>query len=122
MSLASFWETSSKVISRKVWLASGIAWSITYRVAPVATVANASTGRSSRYGLTPHARRATASRSPESRPRPDRIPVSVAIGIVNPRPWGIRVSRMRPAAPQDTPLATSFSRSRITGGISRMNV
>ena len=29
---------------------------------------------------------------------------------------------IRPATCQDTPLATSISRSRMTGGISRMNV
>ena len=42
--------------------------------AAVATPASAGTGRSSRYGLTPQASSATASRSADSRPRPNQEP------------------------------------------------
>jgi hypothetical protein len=51
-----------------------------------------------------------------------RSPVKSDIGIVTPRPWGMSVRMMRPAACHVTPLATSVSSWRMTGGISSRNV
>ena len=55
-----------------------------------------STGRSSRSGLTPHARRATVSRSPDSRPNAIRSPARKAIGSVSPSACGRSVSSRNP--------------------------
>src|SRR5262249_41280346 len=95
---------------------------MTYRCAAAATTDTSSTGRSSRYGLTPQARSATASRSPDIRPSPMSSPTSSAIGMVSPSACGMRVIIIRSATPQGTPLATSASSCSMNGGISRMKV
>ena len=52
-------------------------------------------GRSSRYGLTPQARSATASRSADSRPSPTSRPTSSDIGMVRPAACGTAVQMIR---------------------------
>ncbi len=79
-------------------------------------------GRSSRYGLTPQASIATASRSPDSRPNPTRVPTRSPIGMVRPRACGASRIRMWAAVDQATPLATSRSSCSISGGNCSRNV
>src|ERR1700683_1598445 len=88
----------------------------------MATTAIRSTGRRSRSGLTPHARRATPSRSPESRPRAIRRPDRKAIGMVTPSPDGRSKPRSKPTVGMGTPLARSPCACRSIGWTATTNV
>ena len=101
--------TVRKVISRNAWLASGKATIMTQPVAAAATKPTMNSGVIIRKMLTPHACRATVSRSLESRPSPIRTPSSIAIGIVMPSPCGRRVTMIFRIVTPSTPLAIRSS-------------
>ncbi len=110
------------MISRNVWLASGMAETITQVVAAQAATPTARAGRRSRNGLMPQASMAATSRSPDRRPKAMSRATSSDIGMVRPSADGSSVTITRATVVHGTPLAIIVSACAMMKGIIRMKV